>query len=435
MSDLGLVDSNGTSHRIIKATAYQPESGVWFIDADMDEAEPVSGGVNVTIGGVQFTGTVDERFAGVYAGQRRLRIVGGANGWSTDLKPKGYHNDAGVKGKLVAEDAARECGEILADYSGLERFHNDYARPAGAASLAIMGCAIESSWWVARDGRTHVGTRTSSAAKSIQVLNFDPVAKIATIACEDLTGIDVGYLLNDERLEGEQRIRELEIIADASTLRLKAWIGGQDGQGARLPRLFSSIVGHIQGQKIWGKHRYRVVSMAADGRVNAQAVRKADAIPDMILVSQWPGVAGVHAELTPGAEILVEFIGGERDEPIVTHFTPKSGGGFVPVSIVIGDKDKAAGLARMADLVTSGGPGTVVTFSLGPMAGAYTAPALALASPSGTLPVVVAGVPYLVSFSDVVSIVDDPSPPTIVPPKADPLLGYILSASDLASTQ
>jgi hypothetical protein len=91
------------------------------------------------------------------------------------------------------------------------------------------------------------------------------------------------------------------------------------------------------------------VSMAPDGRVNLQAVRKAAGLPDVLPVAQWPGLAGSHAELAQGAEVLVEFIEGDRTMPIVTRYVGKDGPGFVPVSVSLCGGESP--VARVGDFV------------------------------------------------------------------------------------
>jgi len=50
----------------------------------------------------------------------------------------------------------------------------------------------------------------------------------------------------------------------------------------------------------------------------------------------WPGVSGVHATLTPGVEVLVQFIDGNRAKPAIVGFVGKGGAGFAPVGVDIG---------------------------------------------------------------------------------------------------
>jgi hypothetical protein len=81
-----------------------------------------------------------------------------------------------------------------------------------------------------------------------------------------------------------------------------------------------------------GPRKYRVVRMSAD-RVELQIVNRALGLPDILPISQWPGAAGVWAQLQPGALVLVQFIDGDPSQPIVTHYEPKGGAGFRPVEM------------------------------------------------------------------------------------------------------
>lgn len=81
-----------------------------------------------------------------------------------------------------------------------------------------------------------------------------------------------------------------------------------------------------------GPRKYRVVRMSVD-RVELQIVNRALGLPDILPISQWPGMAGAWAKLTPGAEVLVQFIDGDPSQPIVTHYEPKGGAGFRPVEL------------------------------------------------------------------------------------------------------
>ena len=70
-------------------------------------------------------------------------------------------------------------------------------------------------------------------------------------------------------------------------------------------------------------------------RVELQAMRRGGDLPDVLPVSMVPGLAGAHAELAPGAEVLVQFIDGDRRYPIVTHFAGKDGNGWAPANLTI----------------------------------------------------------------------------------------------------
>jgi hypothetical protein len=384
-------------------------TGPWFADLEFEQAPDLAGLVTITLGALQLVGTVVPEQTGTFALQRKCRVVGGANGWGTMLGPKAYHNDAGIKAQLIAADAAREAGEMLGTFvPAAERVGRDFVRRAALASNVleeVIGDGV--AWWVDYGGITQVGPRPASAipASSYEVLAHDPRTRLVTLAADEPGAVRIGSILS-ERLDAPQTVRDLELHLSGGEFRVTAWCGGSGQEPGRLAGLLQQIARRATDADLFGKYRYRVVSMAVDGRVELQAVSKTAGLPDVKPISMWPGVAGAHAELTPGAEVLVEFVEGSRTMPIVTHFAGQDGAGFVPVSIAFCNSAQAA--ARQGDLVQSGGVGTIVTLVPVPPA----VPAL----PNGA---VVAGVPHMISFSA--------TPPVLT--AADPLYGAISTGS------
>lgn len=339
-------------HTITRLRLTVANVGPWIAECDFDDdAADVGGAVTLVVGTLELKGTVDAGHGGVEAGQRRLRIVGGGGGWSNLVAPKGYHNDAGVKALVVAQDAARAVGESLGTFVPVaERVGNDYAREAGPASRALEDVIGGVPWWVGYDGLTYVGTRPAVAvdAKAYEVLAYNPRERIVTLSVDDPGAVVVGSILS-ERLDTPQTVRELELTVNAGELRIVAWCGGSEAGPGRLAGLMRSIVERATDGHLLGKYRYRVIGMQS-GRVQCQAVRKGAGLPDLIPVPMWPGIPGAHAELSPGAEVLVEFIEGNRAMPIVTHFAGKDGPGFVPVSLILGGSEGVEA-ARKGDAV------------------------------------------------------------------------------------
>lgn len=88
--------------------------------------------------------------------------------------------------------------------------------------------------------------------------------------------------------------------------------------------------------------RYRVVAMSGglnitgeQTRVELQIIQSGSIYPDVLPVDMWPGLAGSAAKLTPGAIVLVSWIEGNPDMPIVTHFSTKDDPCWRPVNIQI----------------------------------------------------------------------------------------------------
>lgn len=397
---------------IVKANGYPVSAlrlhvanvGPWVAELDFEQAPELSGRVTIEVGDTQLVGTLLASEDGTHGLQRKCTVAAGAGAWGNTLAAKGYHNDAGVKAHLVAEDIAREAGETLGTFvPTAERLGNDYLRPAGTASTTLDDAAGGAPWWVDYAGVTQVGPRPAVAleAGTYEVLAYDPRARMVTFAVDSLDAFGIGAILTD-RLDVPQTIRDYDITITDNALRVVAWTGGDEMQPGRLAGVLRRLVRRVAAPTVLhGLFKYRVVSMAVDGRVNLQAVRKAAGVPDAQLVAQWPGVAGAHAELEPGAEVLVQFIEGDRAQPIITHYAGKDGAGFVPVSLAFCGSTQAA--ARQGDLVQSGGVGTVCTFT----------PVVPSVSP------MTPGTPYLVSFDTVA-----PSPVL-----AAPLYGAISSGS------
>ncbi|WP_437982920.1 hypothetical protein [Sorangium sp. So ce117] len=103
----------------------------------------------------------------------------------------------------------------------------------------------------------------------------------------------------------------------------------------RLLRVLRAIVREmLPRHDFLGKYRYRVLAMAGD-RVDLQAVRKGAGLPDILPMPIAAGMAGLSAELTPGALVLVEFIEGDPQLPVVTGFSRDGGSTFLPVSLLV----------------------------------------------------------------------------------------------------
>lgn len=323
-------------HRIVAATVHVPPVGAWFADVDLEGAPEVSGRVELDLDGLVLSGTVAPRASGVHARERRVQLVGGGGGWGTLVEALHYHNDAQVRARTVAEDAARLAGETLGDFApAAERVGVDYVREAGPASRVLEDVIGAVAWWVDYDGVTHVGARGTSEpdASEYEVLDFDARAKVARVALDDLRTVGIGAVLS-ERLEAPQTVRELRIELTADRVELVVWTGDEEGGRGRLDRAMRAVLERMGDARLFGKYRYRVSRLSGD-RVELQAVRRGAGLPDMLPLSMWPGVAGAHAELTPGAHVLVEFIEGDRTLPIVTGFAGKDGSGWTPDNLTL----------------------------------------------------------------------------------------------------
>ena len=322
--------------RCTAVRVHVPGIGVWFAEVELEGAPTLSGRATLALGELRLTGTIDATHDGTVALTRRLRLIGGAGGWSTLLPQRSYHSDAGVRARTVAEDVAREAGETLVAFDIPESSLGiDYARTTGPAGMTLADVVGETPWWVDFEGATRVGTRVPAEAErgTYEVLEVEPAQRLVTLAVDDLRSIGIGSILS-ERLDAPMTVREMEIEVAGESVRIRAWCGAAETTESRIARSLRSIIRHTTSERILGgPWKYRVVRMATD-RVELQAVARDAGIPDLGPVSMWPGVAGASAELVPGAEVLIDFIDGDRRQPIVRGFSPKGGAGHAPREIV-----------------------------------------------------------------------------------------------------
>lgn len=342
-----------------RVVVHVPATGPWWADVDLvEQAEVPAWPLALRLGALELIGTVDRRAAGTFGLQRRVRLVAGAGGWATLLVAKAWHNDAGVRSRMVAEDAARLAGETLAPPDAAfsaQRIGVDYVRQAGPASRVLEDVIGTAEWWVDYAGVTQVGARSTSPAATgaYELVDYNPRTRLATLAMDDLTAVGIGTVLT-ERFDEPVTVRELVIDVTPEEVRVHAWCG--ESRSSRMGAIFRSLVERATDGKLHGMWRYRVVRMAGgegdNTRVELQAMSRAAGLPDVLPISCMPGVPGVSARLTPGTEVAVQFLEGKRTQPVVTHYVGKGGPGFVPASLWLASADGGAPMAaRVGDSV------------------------------------------------------------------------------------
>ena len=311
---------------------YIPQHGAWYADVVMLGAVDLAGSATLTIGSLSCVGTVTE--VGTRGEQTFARIVGGAGAWGTQLRAKAYHNDAGVKAKLIAEDAARECGETLETITDQTRVGDYYVRRMGPASRALEA-AFGTSWHVGMDGVTRIGERPEHTPEDdvYTVVDVQPADRVVTLAMDDVAAVRIGSVLS-AGLDESLTIREIEIRVDAESAVVVAWCGGDDSTTDRISTALRTLHQREAARTLWGLWRYRVSEMDGD-RVKLQAISAAAGLPDVLPVDMYPGLAGAHATLTPGAEVLVSFVEGSPTLPVIVQYVGKGGPGHEPATLTL----------------------------------------------------------------------------------------------------
>lgn len=338
---------------LVSLTLTVPDRGNWRASCELLESDATpTGSVVLTFGGLRLSGTVDESASGQFADRVIVGLVGGAGGWSKPLPVRGYHNDAGVKGRNVAQDAARESGETLGDFEGIDRLGVDYARPAAVATVALDDAAGAVGWYVDYDGVTHIAPRPAPPAVNagdVTLLDFEPETGRMRLALVDPAAVAIGSVIADERLPEPQVIASLEYRLTADDITCVATAVDASPGVAGLLR---AIVRKLTSGKLHGLYRYRVVSVGDDGRLQLQAISAADGLPDLMMVDEWTA-AGYHADPELGSECLVQFVAGDRSQPVITSFPGKARPGHKPDVVEL----SGGTVTVTADAVNLGGPG------------------------------------------------------------------------------
>lgn len=324
--------------RLRSARVHVPGVGVWYAEIELEGGDVPTGRQTLALGDLRLAGTVDTTRSGANASVASCVLVAGAGGWSRELAPRSYHSDAGLRISTIAGDAAREAGETLgAVRVPSDALGADYVRSRAPASVTIADVAAGVPWWVDFDGVTRIEARAEAAADpgTYEVIEVDVAERLVTLAVDDLTRVGIGSVLS-ERLDEPLTVRAFEVeIEAAGTVQVRAWCGTPAASGSRLARALRSFVDHASSHRLLGVWAYEVVRQNVDGRLEVQSVERSAGLPDLGPVRVWPGIAGASCTVGAGAQVLVEFIDGDRRRPFVRGFAPVGGSGHVPEEVVL----------------------------------------------------------------------------------------------------
>lgn len=213
-----LLSLNGA--RAASARVMVPEVGIWAAEVDFDERQELAGAAVLVVGGTTLVGTIDPDESGSYLTRSRVRVIGGKLGWRRRIAARHYHNDAGVKVSTIAIGVAAEVGETVAG-ADERRVGVDFVRTEGPARHVID--RLFPGWWVDFAGVTQLQTREQSELTgAVEILEFNPSKRVATLNVDDLAGVRVGAVLRD-RLDVPMLVKSLEFDVAPDKLRAVAW--------------------------------------------------------------------------------------------------------------------------------------------------------------------------------------------------------------------
>ena len=330
---MSVISING--HPLASVHLHVPHRGPWWAKVELVDAPELEGRVRIAIDELRLTGTVLPAQSGTHVGHRRALVFGGGGGWGTEMSPRHYQSDTGVRARLVAEDAARAAGEILGTFEPqAERLGPHYVLSAGLARRVLEDAIGHGLWWVDYDGITHVAAERpmmTCANDDYRVLDYDPLERVATLEILDPRAIMVGSRLT-EGLDEPQVVRELDLTASPAGLRLEVWTG--TGLYGRADTQVFVAHRRYSERHLFGSWRYRVIAMNGQ-RLDARPVRRDRGLPELVAVELSPGIPGADVELAEGTEVLIEFVEGDLALPRVVAFAGRDQNTWTPTVLTL----------------------------------------------------------------------------------------------------
>ncbi len=383
---------------------FTPWGGVWFADVTvaLDETEVVPfGPCALTLGTTVLAGTVDPRASGKFGKSAKVRVLGGGGGWHQNVTPMHVHNPATVLSTVVYAAAAAEVGEVVVDVVP-KPLGPDYVRFGGFPIVGPPGPASrvfgKADWYVSFQGVTFVGARIPQPYNPLttEILSYDPLTRAAMLACDEPI-VPGTILLDPLRFTGPLIVRDVEQTWSADGgARATAWCA--DEAGSRLQTALVNLVAEKVGLTFLKTYRYRVVLQnPGDESLILQIIDPLSGAPNAIPFDMWTGVPGIHAKVTPGTEVLVQFTADEPPRPVVVAFKPgadqfpiliEMGTGLRgPVALSVGTQTQVAALQAQLAAIGAWFAANIATAfsSAGLIANAATtAPAVVAAIAAGT---------------------------------------------------
>jgi hypothetical protein len=362
---------------ILRGVVTLPRQGVWHADLVIDADEAPTGQVSLRIGSsLTLVGTVLPQGSGVFAGEVRVRVVGGQGRLGTELPPRWYQ---GAPRELPLRDLCDEAGERLSTTTDAtllaEVLSPGWARVRGTASAAL-GRLLEgtgASWRILPDGSLWVGPETWPAATGMAdlvVMDEDRSRGRLVVVSEAPT------LLPGQTLRGD-RVSDVEITIEPEQIRIEAWLERPTpglSIGDRFKGALLAIIDQLVRRRTdyLGWHDGTVLAVDAAGRLEVKLddPDSTDERPPLTGVQVRAGVPGLELKLKIGCRVQVSWEGGNPRRPIARPYDPA---GLDEVRVVATTKvvvtspsvvlDETTGrqLARLGDLVAVGGPTTVLT--------------------------------------------------------------------------
>lgn len=348
---------------VLAAKLHLPRYGQWVCEATLDDPDDGSFDALLDSGIATMTadtsafavsdavvGRIDAQQAGSFALLGAVVFTAGKGTSLTDeIAERAYHDESGVRISTVLDDICADTGHLRGDATTARLPGKHFLRERGPASRALTA-ALGKQWTFDLAGKLYTRLANTSFPE-FDLLDYSAVNQRCTLALNNLKdprGCTIPEL--------GKVVTSATITVDRAGMRAECELGE-----ASLTTLIESIVESVIARKVLAPAYYRVHSMASGGRVNLQPYDAAAGLPDLINVSQYPGIAGAVVTLNPGQTVLVQWVGNDRTKPIITQHVSE-GDEHISASITINGSNAVA--ARVGDPVSvSPLPGQIITIT------------------------------------------------------------------------
>lgn len=377
----------------IQAELRHPRMGAWHCDLDLDANEKVTGKIRFELDDLEFTGTVIEDHSGTEGSRAKLKVVAGNGNLTKQIKAHAYSATSGVKIGTVVADVLKECGEDLSDVSNkavLERKLERWQVSGGAAQEALTrlaehtGCA----WRVMRDGTVWFGEETWPEVEPAGTVTQESWHEGHVELASETPNMVPGTVYRGQKIEQVTHRYGTSLRTEIRT----------NSANSAFKNLFKSRQHEIDFSR---EYPCEVVSQNPDGTLMLLPDDEIMRASGLDHVPIRYGIPGIKAKISKGARCHLAFAAGDSTRPFVCSWE------YDPDKVELNSIfNGAQSLARVGDLVTSGGPGLVCTLMPLTLVGAPPNNAIA------------AGMPCMISFSAI---------PAVTPLQQVPLYGAISS--------
>jgi hypothetical protein len=301
---------------ILSGSVTLPRQGVWHADLVIDADAAPSGPAALGLGAaLTLQGTVQR--SGIFAGEVRVRVVGGKGLLQTELSPQWY---VGAPVSVPLRDLVEGAGEVLSstcDTGVLGTvLEPGWARLSGEAGVAL-GQLLEglgATWRVLPDGSVWVGPETWPAASGMAdlvVLDDDGSDALMVATTEAPT------LLPGQTLQG-RRVSAVEYSVEPSSVRLSVVfeVRAAPAIGDRAKAAFFALLERVVGRRTryLGTRAATVVLQHGDGTLDVKF--DDTGYPPLTNIPIWTGAPDDTLTVEQGTRVAVSWLGGDPRSPV-----------------------------------------------------------------------------------------------------------------------